>query len=148
MKKLLIALTTVALAIVISPAFAPHLGVAQTPPEPAIQSQQWPQAYTFTGATPAPYVLNVSGYKWCTFTASTGATFSSTTLTFSLSNDKGTTYENASGSSDVGATPAPVHVLTAVGKLSFPVQSHNLFQVAASGGGSPTSIPTSTSCST
>lgn len=148
-NKFLVSVSALAIAtIAIAPMFLPHSSGAQTLPEPAIQQQQWPQTYTFTGATPAPYVIPVTGYNWCTGTASTGATFNGTTLTAKDSNDKGTTYLGVSGSSDLGATPAPSQTFTAAGtKLSFPVRSHNLFEIVASGGGSSTSIPFYVSCS-
>ena len=68
MKKLLIPLMAIAALL----AFVPiHQAIAQEPPLPVT----WPQTYTFTGATPAPFVVNVQGYKWCSGVASTGAVF-------------------------------------------------------------------------
>ncbi len=142
-KTLLTMLGSLVLALAISPAFVPHAAVAQEPPLPVT----WPQTYTFTGATPAPWVLSVQGYKYCTVSAPSTATFNSTTLTAEDAND-GATYEVIHGTSDLGATPAPADTLAASGKLTFNVTSHLQFELVASGGGSSTSIPVSASCST
>lgn len=139
LKALAFPLIAIAALLVFAPI---HQAGAQEPPLP----QTWPQSYTFTGATPAPWVVNVAGYNHCTWTAETGATFSSTTLTAAVSADSGTTYANISGTTDPGATPAPAQTLTAVGKLTFIVWSHNEFKVTASGGGSSTAIVAALFC--
>lgn len=105
----------------------------------------WPLHCTIT-QTNTTCSFSLNNFKFCTLSAPSTSAFDGATLTAWDSGDGGNTFAKVSGSSDLGATPAPSQTLTSSGKLTFPVDAHDNFEVIATSAGSTTSVPIALRC--
>lgn len=81
----------------------------------------------------------------CSFTASTGATFGSGTITLYDTADNGTTWKTVSGFPDLGNPLTAVNTLTSANTVTFPVASHDHFKALLTGS-TGASIPYTYQC--